>query len=410
MRNRVADLVGPPAEKMWVSTFHSACLRILRANADRLGYRSAFTVYDDTDSRRLIEMITAELGFDQKRLPSRAVQGVISQAKSELIDFETFREDARSGPDPFRKRIADVYAQYQGRLLAANALDFDDLLMVTANLLAGLRRRARQLPGALPAHPRRRVPGHEPRAERDRQAAGRGARQRLRGGRLRPVRLPLARRRHPQHPGVRARLPQRDDHHAGAELPLDPDHPRCRQRRHRQQRRPPAQGALHRRRHGRPGHALPGRGRARRGELGRQRDPAPARVGRAHVGRLRRLLPHQRAEPAARALHASSAASPTRWSVGRSSTTAGRSRTSSPSSACWPTPTTRCRPAASSTSPSAASATRRWPAWPPGPRWSTSPSARPSTAPRRRGSRARRSRAPSSSPRRWPSCARWCRR
>ena len=104
-------------------------------NADRLGYRRAFTVYDDTDSRRLIEMITAELGFDQKRLPSRAVQGVISQAKSELIDFESFREEARSGPDPFRKRIAEIYAQYQHRLHAANALDFDDLLMVTANLL-----------------------------------------------------------------------------------------------------------------------------------------------------------------------------------------------------------------------------------------------------------------------------------
>ena len=135
MRKRVAELVGPPAEKMWVSTFHSACLRILRTNADRLGYRSAFTVYDDTDSRRMVEMITSELGFDQKRLPSRAVQGVISQAKSELVDFETFREEARSGPDPFRKRIADVYVQYQQRLLAANALDFDDLLMVTANLL-----------------------------------------------------------------------------------------------------------------------------------------------------------------------------------------------------------------------------------------------------------------------------------
>jgi ATP-dependent DNA helicase UvrD/PcrA len=135
MRSRVAELVGPPAEKMWVSTFHSACLRILRTNADRLGYRSAFTVYDDTDSRRMIEMITSELGFDQKRLPARAVQGVISQAKAELIDFETFGEEARSGPDPFRKRIADVYTQYQQRLLAANAFDFDDLLMVTANLL-----------------------------------------------------------------------------------------------------------------------------------------------------------------------------------------------------------------------------------------------------------------------------------
>ena len=80
MRNRVVDLVGSVAEKMWVSTFHSACLRILRMSADRLNYRSGFTVYDDTDSRRLIEMITAELGLDQKRLPSRAVQAVISQA------------------------------------------------------------------------------------------------------------------------------------------------------------------------------------------------------------------------------------------------------------------------------------------------------------------------------------------
>ncbi len=137
MRTRVADLVGPAAEKMWVSTFHSACLRMLRSNADRLGFRSGFTVYDDTDSRRLVEVITAELGFDQKRLPARAVQGVISQAKSELVDFETFREEARGGSDPFRKRIADVYAQYQDRLHAANALDFDDLLMITANLLQG---------------------------------------------------------------------------------------------------------------------------------------------------------------------------------------------------------------------------------------------------------------------------------
>jgi DNA helicase-2/ATP-dependent DNA helicase PcrA len=135
MRARVVDLVGDAAEKMWVSTFHSACLRLLRMNADRLGYRSTFTVYDDTDSRRLVEMITAELGFDQKRLPSRAVQAVISQAKSELVDFETFAEEARQGPDPFRRRIADVYMQYQQRLHAANAFDFDDLLMVTANLL-----------------------------------------------------------------------------------------------------------------------------------------------------------------------------------------------------------------------------------------------------------------------------------
>jgi DNA helicase-2/ATP-dependent DNA helicase PcrA len=131
----VAELVGPRAEKMWVSTFHSSCLRMLRAHADRLGYRSAFTVYDDTDTRRLIEMITAELGLDTKRLPPRAVAAVIGQAKAELIDFETFRENARNGPDPFARRIADVYSEYQQRLLAANAMDFDDLLMVTANML-----------------------------------------------------------------------------------------------------------------------------------------------------------------------------------------------------------------------------------------------------------------------------------
>ena len=175
--------------------------------------------------------------------------------------------------------------------------------MVTANLLQACDDVRRGLPGALPPHPRRRVPGHEPRPERDRQAPGRGARQRLRGGRLGPVGLPLARGGHPQHLGVRARLPQRDDDHVGAELPLHPDHPRCGQRRHRQQHRAPAQGALHRRRHGRPGQALPRRGRARRGGLGLQRDPAPARVGGTDVGRLRRLLPHQRAVAAARDVH-----------------------------------------------------------------------------------------------------------
>jgi DNA helicase-2/ATP-dependent DNA helicase PcrA len=135
MRKRVSDLVGPRGEKMWVSTFHSSCLRILRSHADRLGYRPNFTIYDDTDSRRLIEMIVAELGLDAKRLPPRAVAAVIGQAKADLVDFESFRQQAHNEPDPFQRRIADVYALYQQRLLAANALDFDDLLMVTANLL-----------------------------------------------------------------------------------------------------------------------------------------------------------------------------------------------------------------------------------------------------------------------------------
>jgi DNA helicase-2/ATP-dependent DNA helicase PcrA len=135
MRSRVVDLLGERGEKMWVSTFHSSCLRILRSHADKLGYRAQFTVYDDTDSRRLIEMIVAEMGLDTKRLPPRAVAAVISSAKAELIDVEQFIDRAHSEPDPFQRRIGDVYAAYQHRLLAANALDFDDLLMVTANLL-----------------------------------------------------------------------------------------------------------------------------------------------------------------------------------------------------------------------------------------------------------------------------------
>jgi DNA helicase-2/ATP-dependent DNA helicase PcrA len=133
MRRRVVELVGKRAERMWVSTFHSACLRMLRSHASILGYKQSFTVYDDLDSRRLIEVIMAELGLDTKRLPPRSVAGVIGAAKAELIDFETFRENSSS--DPFARRIAEVYTQYQQRLLAANAMDFDDLLMVAVNLL-----------------------------------------------------------------------------------------------------------------------------------------------------------------------------------------------------------------------------------------------------------------------------------
>ena len=134
MRRRVVDLVGPRAEKMWISTFHSACLRILRSHAVRLGYKPSFTVYDDTDSRRLIEIVMAELGLDTKRLPPRAIAAVIGQAKAELIDVESFRADV-SDADPYHRRIADVYREYQQRLAAANAMDFDDLLMLTVNVL-----------------------------------------------------------------------------------------------------------------------------------------------------------------------------------------------------------------------------------------------------------------------------------
>jgi DNA helicase-2/ATP-dependent DNA helicase PcrA len=125
MRRRVAELVGPRAERMWVSTFHSACVRILRAHGDRLGYKGSFTIYDDADSRRLVEIIARELDIDTKKLSPRSVLGQISQAKSRQQGPAEFRQAAVT---IFDRRIADVFELYQQRLLAANAMDFDDLL------------------------------------------------------------------------------------------------------------------------------------------------------------------------------------------------------------------------------------------------------------------------------------------
>jgi DNA helicase-2/ATP-dependent DNA helicase PcrA len=136
MRRRVVDVVGPRANRMWVSTFHSACLRILRSHAVRLGYKPTFTVYDDTDSRRLIEIVMSELGIDAKRIPPRSVAAMIGQAKAELINVEAFAAKTFSHRDPYGRRVADVYAEYQRRLLGANAMDFDDLLMQAVVVLA----------------------------------------------------------------------------------------------------------------------------------------------------------------------------------------------------------------------------------------------------------------------------------
>ncbi|HVA43002.1 MAG TPA: UvrD-helicase domain-containing protein, partial [Acidimicrobiales bacterium] len=131
MRNRVTGLVGPVGQRMWVSTFHSACVRILRREASRLGYKSSFTIYDQADAVRLTGYVIRDLNLDPKRFAPRAVHATISQAKNELIDFDTYRSGART---IFERKIADVYAGYQQRLLAASAMDFDDLLVVTVNL------------------------------------------------------------------------------------------------------------------------------------------------------------------------------------------------------------------------------------------------------------------------------------
>ena len=131
MRHRVAELVGPRAERMWVSTFHSAGVRILRAHGDRLGYKGSFTIYDDADARRLVEIVCKELDIDTKRLPPRSILGQISQAKSRQQGPREFRQTADT---IFDRRIADVFDLYQQRMVAANAMDFDDLLLNTVRL------------------------------------------------------------------------------------------------------------------------------------------------------------------------------------------------------------------------------------------------------------------------------------
>jgi DNA helicase-2/ATP-dependent DNA helicase PcrA len=132
MKHRVQALVGPVAQRMWVSTFHSACVRILRRDGSRLGYRSTFTIYDQADAQRLTGYVLRDLNIDAKRFPPRSVHAVISQAKCELIDFESYQARA-SGP--YERRIAEVYREYQQRLLVASAMDFDDLVMLAVNLL-----------------------------------------------------------------------------------------------------------------------------------------------------------------------------------------------------------------------------------------------------------------------------------
>ena len=131
MRHRVAALVGPVAEKMWVSTFHSACVRILRRDASALGFPSSFTIYDQADAQRLTGYVIRDLGLDPKRFPNRSVHAAISAAKNDDLGPDEY---AARVTEIFERKISDVYTEYQARLLKAGAMDFDDLLRNTVEL------------------------------------------------------------------------------------------------------------------------------------------------------------------------------------------------------------------------------------------------------------------------------------
>ena len=131
MRSRVAALVGGASRAMWVSTFHSACVRILRREANRFGFTSSFSVYDAADSRRLMTLVCRDMGLDPKKVNPRAVLHWVSNLKNELVDHESAGGRAET---PTEELYAEAYGNYQRRLKAANAMDFDDLIMMTVHL------------------------------------------------------------------------------------------------------------------------------------------------------------------------------------------------------------------------------------------------------------------------------------
>jgi DNA helicase II / ATP-dependent DNA helicase PcrA len=140
MRERVGALIGRSVRAMWVTTFHSACARMLRADAEKLGYARTFTIYDESDSLRMLKRCMAEVGVDPKRYPPRALRSQISGAKNKLVDAAAY---AQAQGSVFEEVAAAVYELYEKRMLEANAMDFDDLLVRTVNVL-GVSEEARE--------------------------------------------------------------------------------------------------------------------------------------------------------------------------------------------------------------------------------------------------------------------------
>src|SRR5690625_1770001 len=134
MRERVEELVGPRARAMWVSTFHSACVRILRREAKNLGLRSSFSIYDAADAQRLMTLVCRELDLDPKRFNPKVFSRKVSDLKNELIDPDDYSKSVGEN-NPFEQNLAQAYTRYQQRLREAHALDFDDIIMMTVTML-----------------------------------------------------------------------------------------------------------------------------------------------------------------------------------------------------------------------------------------------------------------------------------
>ena len=243
MRERLEALLPYGTRGMWVCTFHAMCVRILREDGELVGYRPNFTIYDDDDSRRLVKTIMADLDLDQKQFPMNSVRAKISAAKNALVG----PDELASSSNPADRAAARVYRELDRRLARANAMDFDDLLVKTFELLS------------------RRPEVLERYQDRFRQISV-DEYQDTNHVQYAITNLLAARYRnlmvvggHPEHPGLREGLPGRPRGAPRAELPLHGPHPGRGQRRGGQQRAPQAQAPLHGRRGRREDPRVPGR-------------------------------------------------------------------------------------------------------------------------------------------------------
>ena len=307
MRERVGRLIGGVSRAMWVMTFHSACARILRAEAERLGYKRAFTIYDEADSLRMVKRCLDELEHRPEALPAARPAGGDLERQERAHDAVDYAESVAGsgeagevGRAAFERVVAEVYELYERRMLEANAMDFDDLLLRTVNLLelfADVRDRYR---APVPLGARRRVPGHQPRPVPAPAAARRRAPQPDRRRRRLPVDLlASAAPTSATSSTSSATSPTPHGREARAELPLDADDPRRRQRADRAQ---PQQKPKRLWTEGARGDPIVV------GEL--DDEHAEARYVAVEIDRLveegtprdrdRGLLPRQRAEPGAR--------------------------------------------------------------------------------------------------------------
>ncbi|MCQ2406276.1 MAG: UvrD-helicase domain-containing protein, partial [Oscillospiraceae bacterium] len=135
LRDRLEKAIGPEASDIWAQTFHSACVRILRRDADRLGFSKSFTIYDTSDMQSVVKHILSDNGIDEKNFPPRAVLSEISKAKDSLLSVDEFQEEANASGDRRRMVVAGIYKEYMRRLRNADAMDFDDLIVNTIRLL-----------------------------------------------------------------------------------------------------------------------------------------------------------------------------------------------------------------------------------------------------------------------------------